>query len=78
MVKMANVQKAINSKAGKPELQFMCSASHLIVLYICVKFLCNNLDSIWVMEIDTNDGSAEGWTDRCLDRQTLKILKGIT
>ena len=30
--------KGNNSKVGKAELQFMCSAHHLIVLYICVKF----------------------------------------
>ena len=43
MVEMAvfNVQRAITPKVGKPELQFMCSASHLIVSYICVKF-CEN------------------------------------
>ena len=40
MVEMVifNVQRAITPKVGKPELGFMCSASHLIVLYICVKF----------------------------------------
>ena len=40
MVEMAmfNVQKAITPKVGKAELRFMCSACHLIVLYICVKF----------------------------------------
>ena len=31
-------QRAIIPKAGKPELWFMCSACHLMVLYICVKF----------------------------------------
>ena len=47
-VEMANfnVQRAITPKA---ELQFMCSAHHLTVLYICVKFLENILDSIRVM-----------------------------
>ena len=40
MVDMAmfNVQRPITPKEGKPELQFMCSAYHLIVLYVCVKF----------------------------------------
>ena len=32
------VQRAITPKVGKPELQFMCSACPLIVLYICLKF----------------------------------------
>ena len=37
MVEMAmtSIQRAITPKVGKPE--FMCSASHLMVLYICVK-----------------------------------------
>ena len=33
--------RAITPKVGKPELQFMCSARHLIVLYICLKFRDN-------------------------------------
>ena len=39
MVEMAMfyVQRVITLQVGKPELRFMCSASHLIVLYICVK-----------------------------------------
>ena len=35
---MFNVQRGITLKVGKPELRFMCSAHHLIVLYIYVKF----------------------------------------
>ena len=35
------VQCSITSKIGKPELRFRCSASRLIVLYICVKILEN-------------------------------------
>ena len=35
---MVNVQRAKTPKVGKPVLRFMCSASCLIVLYICVKF----------------------------------------
>ena len=35
MVEMAvfNVPRAMAPKIGEPELQFMCSASHLIVLF---------------------------------------------
>ena len=33
-----NVQRAITLKVGNPQLWFMCSAHHLIVLNICVKF----------------------------------------
>ena len=39
---MFNVQRAITLKRGKPELLVMCSAHHLIVLYIGVKF-CKNI-----------------------------------
>ena len=52
MVEMAmfNVQRTIIPKVGKPELQFMCSACPVIVLYICVKFCENISDGIRVME----------------------------
>ena len=33
------VQRAITPKAGKQELRFICSASRLIVLYICMNFV---------------------------------------
>ena len=40
MVEMAifNIQRVITLKVGKQELWFMCSACHLIVFNICVKF----------------------------------------
>ena len=52
MVEMAmfNFQRAITQKVGKLELQFMCSACRLTVIYICVKFLKNITNSIRVME----------------------------
>ena len=52
MVEMAicNVQKAKTPKVDKPELQFMCSALHLMVLYIFVKFRENIMNGIRVME----------------------------
>ena len=45
MVEMAifNVQRAITPKVGKPESQYMCSASCLILLYICLKF-CKSIE----------------------------------
>ena len=51
MVEMAmfNVQRTITPKVDNPELWFMCSAHSLIVVYICVKFCENILDSIRVM-----------------------------
>ena len=33
-----NVQRATTLKAGKSELWFLCSAHHIMVIYICVKF----------------------------------------
>ena len=52
MVEMAmfNVQRVITLKGGKPELGFMCSAHHLIALYIGVKFRENISNCIRVME----------------------------
>ena len=47
---MFNVQSVITPKVGKSELQFMCSASRLIMLYICVKFRENITHCIRVME----------------------------
>ena len=57
--------KAITARVSNAELRFMCSAIHLIVLYMCVKFNEHISDSIRVM-----DGSADG--------RTLKILEGTT
>ena len=75
MVEMAmfNVKRAITPKVGKPELQFMSSARSLIVLHICVKS-CKYLQWYQRYGADRNDGSADG----CTDRQTLKLLEGIT
>ena len=36
--KIVNTQKAITPKVEKPELWFMCSARHLMVFDVCVKF----------------------------------------
>ena len=52
MVEMAifNVQRTITPKVDKSELRFMCSACHLMVLYIRVKFRENITNGIRVME----------------------------
>ena len=47
---MFNVQRAITPKVSQLELWFMCSACHLMVLYICVKFRENITNGIRVME----------------------------
>ena len=52
MLQMAifNIQRAITLKVGKQELQFMCSACHLIVFNISVKFHENMSSGFKVME----------------------------
>ena len=52
MVEMAifNIQRAITLKVGKQNLQFMCSACHLMVFNICVKFHENMSSDFKVME----------------------------
>ena len=48
--KIVNTQRAITPKIGKPELRFMCSACHLMVFNICVKFHENMSSSFKLME----------------------------
>ena len=45
-----NVQRAITAKVCNPELNFLFSACHLMVLNICVKFHENILNSFEVTE----------------------------
>ena len=33
-----NVQRAVTLKVGNSELWFLCSAHHITVIYICIKF----------------------------------------
>ena len=47
---MFNVQRAIISKAGRPEFRFMSPTHPLIVLYVCVKFGENITHGIRAME----------------------------
>ena len=37
-MKIVNIQRAITPKVGKPEVWLICSACHLMVFNICVKF----------------------------------------
>ena len=45
-----NIQRAITLTVGKQELRFMCSACHLMVFNVCVKFHENMLSGFKVME----------------------------
>ena len=67
---MFNVQRAITLKIGKLELQFRCSARHLFVLYIYVKFSEDISDGIRVMQQtpmmeELMDRPTDGQMDRC-------------
>ena len=52
VVEMAifNVQRAITPKVCNPELRFLCSACHLMMFNICVKFHANTLNGFEVRE----------------------------
>ena len=52
MLEMAifNIQMAITLKVGKQVLRLMCSACHLMVFNICVKFYENISSRFKVME----------------------------
>ena len=43
-----NVQRAVNPKAGNSELWFLCSAHHIMVIYICINFQENISNSFQV------------------------------
>ena len=43
-------QRAIPPKVGEPELGFMCSARHLVVFNVCVKFHENMSSGFKAME----------------------------
>ena len=49
-MKIINTQRTITPKVGKPELQFMCSARHLMAFNVCVKFDENMSSGFKVME----------------------------
>ena len=49
-MKIVNTHRAITSKVGKPELQFMCSACRLMVFNVCGKFHENMSSGFKVME----------------------------
>ena len=70
MVEMAlfKVQGAITPEVGKQELRFVCSARHLIELYICVRFGENISDCIRVMELTRMmEALTDGRTDSLID-----------
>ena len=45
-----NVQRVVTHKAGKSELRFLSFANYIMVIYICLKFKENILDSFQVTE----------------------------
>ena len=49
-MKIVNTQRAITPKVGKPELWFLCSAFHLMMFNVCMKFHENMSSGFKVME----------------------------
>ena len=49
-MKIVNTHRAITPKVGKPELRFMCSACHLMVFNVSMKFHENMSSGFKVME----------------------------
>ena len=49
-MKIVNTQRPITPKVGKPELRFLCSACHLMVFNVCLKFHENMLCGFRVMQ----------------------------
>ena len=45
-----NVKRAVSPKASNSELWFLCSADHIMVIYICIKFQENISNSFQVTE----------------------------
>ena len=45
-----NVQRAVTPKAGNSELWFLCSAHHIMVIYIYIKLQENISNSFYVTE----------------------------
>ena len=45
-----NVQRVVTPKAGDSELCVLCSAHHIMVIYICIKFQENILNSFQATE----------------------------
>ena len=48
-----NVQRVVTPKAGNSELQFLCFAYYIMVIYICIK--CQeNILKFSIYRVDTN------------------------
>ena len=60
-----NIQRAVTPKAGNLELWFLCSAHHIIVVYICIKFQENISNGFQVTE----------WT-HILQKSLFSMFKG--
>ena len=58
-----NAQRAVTPKAGNSELWFLCSAHHIMVIYICIKFQENISNSFQV-------------TEHILQKSLFSMLKG--
>ena len=72
-----NVRRAITPTVGKSELRFMCSARHLIMLYICVKFRENVSNGIRVLE-RTRVHCRNGYVQCSKDNNSVSRQIGVT
>ena len=77
--KIVNRQRAITPKLGKAELRFMCSACHLMVFNICVKFHENMSSSFKVKErtrklLTDTDTHTNTHTHRYTDTEKTKTI----
>ena len=64
-----NVQRAVTPKAGNSELQFLCFANCIMVIYICIKF----------QEIISNSFQVTEWTQKKITEITIfKVQRAKT
>ena len=84
MVEMVifNIQRAITLKVGKQKLHFMCSACHLIVFNICVKFHENMSRGFKVMErtqkLLTDTHKKENYIPHCMHTSYDRGITRVT
>ena len=64
-VTISNVQRVVTPKSGTSELWFLCSAHHIMVIYICIKFQENISNSFQVTKQTNN-----------LQKSLFSIFKG--
>ena len=72
-----NVQRVETPKAGKSDLRFLCFANCFMMIYICIKFQENIVNSFQVTEW-TQIYYRNHYFQSSKDGRTLKFSHGIT